>query len=106
LNKLGRYEEAAAAFDQAIAKRLPFRMLWYQFGPFEAYFNVGRYTDVLALAENNLATGADLVEETHYWMGRVYEAQGDTAQAAAAYQQALANNPLYSAAREALDRLT
>jgi tetratricopeptide (TPR) repeat protein len=106
LNKLGRYEEASAAFDQAIAKRLPFRMLWYQFGPFEAYYNTGRYTDVLALAENNLATGADLVEETHYWMGRVYEAQGEPAQAASAYQRALANNPLFTSAREALDRVS
>lgn len=106
LNRLGRYEEAAAAFDQAIAKRLPFRMLWYQFGPFEAYFNVGRYSDVLSLAQNNLATGANLVEETHYWMGRVYEAQGDRAQAAAAYQRALANNPLYLAARDALGRVS
>ena len=106
LNRLGRYEEAAAAFDQAIAKRLPFRMLWYQFGPFEAYFNVGRYSDVLSLAQNNLATGADLVEETHYWMGRVYEAQGDRAQAATAYQRALSRNPLYTAARDALGRVS
>ncbi|MFN8377056.1 MAG: C39 family peptidase [Anaerolineae bacterium] len=106
LNRLERYEEAAAAFDQAIAKRLPFRMLWYQFGPFEAYFNVGRFTDVLSLAQNNLASGADLVEETHYWMGRVYEAQGDMAQAASAYQRALSRNPLYTTAREALDRVS
>ena len=106
LNKLGRFEEAAAAFDQAINKQLPFRMLWYQFGPFEAYFNVGRYADVLSLAQNNLTSGADLVEETHYWMGRVYEAQGEAGEAMAAYQRALANNPLFSPAREALDQLS
>ncbi len=106
LTKLGRYDEAAAAFDQAINKRLPFRMLWYQFGPFEAYFNVGRYTDVLSLAQNNLTSGADLVEETHYWMGRVYEAQGETALATAAYQRALNKNPLYTAARDALTRIS
>lgn len=106
LTKLGRYEEAAAAYDQAINKRLPFRMLWYQFGPFEAYFNVGRYSDVLSLAQNNLTSGADLVEETHYWMGRVYEAQGQTALAATAYRRALTKNPLYTAARDALSRVS
>jgi hypothetical protein len=106
LTKLGRYEEAAAAYDQAISKGLPFRMLWYQFGPFEAYFNTGRYSDVLSLAQNNLTSGADLVEETHYWMGRVYEAQGDGAQAATAYRRALSKNPLYTAARDALSRVS
>lgn len=106
LTRLERYEEAAAAYDQAINKRLPFRMLWYQFGPFEAYFNVGRYSDVLSLAQNNLTSGADLVEETHYWMGRVYEAQGETALAATAYRRALTKNPLYTAARDALSRVS
>ncbi len=106
LTRLARYDEAAAAYDQAINKRLPFRMLWYQFGPFEAYFNAGRLTDVLSLAQNNLTTGADLVEETHYWMGRVYEARGEMGEARAAYQRALNNNPLYAAARDALDQLS
>ena len=39
---LDRHQEAATAFDQAIRlEELPFRMLWYQFGPFEAYFRQG-----------------------------------------------------------------
>jgi hypothetical protein len=105
LVKLGDYERAAAAFDEASRRELPFRMLWYQFGPFEAYFNVGRYDDVMALVQNNLTNGAQYVEETHYWQGRVYEARGMTAEASAAYQRALAHNPLYAAARERLDAL-
>ena len=38
---------AASAFDEARRIGLPYRMLWYQFGPFEAYLRVGRYQDVI-----------------------------------------------------------
>ena len=103
--KLGDYERAAAAFDHARQLDLPYRMLWYQFGPFEAYFETGRYDDVLALAANNANTSDNFVEETFYWEGRVYAAQGDRAKATAAFQQALAKNPNYQAARDALNNL-
>src|SRR5690606_5933284 len=36
---LGEMEKAAQAFDQARSLKLPWRMLWYQFGPFEAYYS-------------------------------------------------------------------
>ena len=49
-------EEAAAAFDQARQIGLPWRMLWYQFGPFEAYYETGRYDEVIALADATLQT--------------------------------------------------
>ncbi|MFQ3565525.1 MAG: tetratricopeptide repeat protein [Aggregatilineales bacterium] len=103
--RLGRYAEAAAAYDRAIQLRLPFRMLWYQFGPFEAYYNEGRFDDVLSLVQTNLTNGASYVEETHYWQGRVYAAQGRTREAAGAFQRALSRNPRFTAAREALNRL-
>ena len=49
LTRLGRHEEAAAAYDQARrGGTLPWRMTWYQFGPFEAYYHSGRLDDVLA----------------------------------------------------------
>lgn len=103
--KLERFEEAAVAYDRARQLGLPFRMLWYQFGMFEAYYNAGRYDDVMALVNTNLTNGAQYVEETYYWQGRAYAAQGQTQEAAAAYQRALLRNPRYSAAREALDAL-
>lgn len=103
--RLGQYEEAARAFDYALQLNLPFRMLWYQFGPFEAYFNVGRYDNVLALVNNNLTNGGQYVEETYYWQGRVFAAQGRTADATSAFRRALDRNPLYAAAQQALNSL-
>lgn len=105
LTRLGRYDEAAVAYDQARRAGLPWRMLWYQFGPFEAYFNVSRYDDVLALVETNLTNGAEYVEETYYWQGQVFAAQGRTQAAEGAFRQALGRNPLYTAAQTALDAL-
>jgi tetratricopeptide (TPR) repeat protein len=104
--RLGRYEEAATAYDQARrVDTLPWRMLWYQFGMYEAYFNVGRYDDVLALVNSNLNNGGEYVEETYYWQGRVLAEQGQDSQAASAFRQALNRNPSFDAAQSALNEL-
>lgn len=107
LTQLGQYEQAANYFD--VARRLntlPWRLTLYTFDIFEAYFNVGRYDDVLALVEANKLNGGQYVEETYYWQGRVLAAQGNTTQAAASFRQALARNPRFAAAQTALDQLS
>ena len=102
---LERYEEAATAFDQANRTgKLPWRMHWYQYGPFAAYFHVGRYDDVMSLVRINQNNAREL-EETYYWQGMVQEAQGKTQAAAASYRRALAYNPRFDAARQALASL-
>ena len=102
-DKLGQFDKAAAAYDRAFKLQvLPFRMLWYQFGPYDAYFQTGRYDDVMALANNVISSAGQYVEETFYWQGKVYQAQGHSGDAAAAYQKALAQNPNMQAARDAL----
>jgi len=103
LTKLGRYDEAARYFDEARRLNLPFRMLWYQFYPFQAYYEIGRYDDVIALVNNNLVNGGQYVEETYYWQGRVLAAQGSRTEAAAAFQRALVGNPRFAAAQQALN---
>ena len=105
-DKLGQFDKAASAYDQAFRLQvLPFRMLWYQFGPFDAYFQTGRYSDVLALANNNISSAGQYVEESFYWQGKVYQAQGKKGDAIAAYQKALAQNPNMQAARDALNAI-
>lgn len=101
---LGRYEEAAAAFDQARVLGLPWRMLWYQFGPYAAYAAVGRYADVIALADETLRVTANL-EESYYWRGRARQAQGDKDGARLDFEAALRYHPEWEPARIALDSL-
>jgi tetratricopeptide (TPR) repeat protein len=88
LTSLGRHAEAAAAYDEARRLGLHFRMLWYQFGPYESYYAVGRYDDVIALADATLATAANL-EESYYWRGMARLARGDTSGARADFESAL-----------------
>ena len=102
---LDRHQEAAIAFDHANRTgKLPWRIFWYQFGIFEAYFEVGRYDDVLSLARINQNNSSEL-EETYYWQGRVREALGNRQGAESLYRRALAYNPNYDDARAALQNL-
>jgi tetratricopeptide (TPR) repeat protein len=100
---LKQYREAAKAFDQAsrVGQGLPFRMLWYQFTPYEAYYNAGNYTNVMALVDATLQT-TQYVEETFYWRGMVEAAQGKSQQAIADFKQALKFNPNFTPAAEQL----
>ncbi len=101
---LGEFENAAAAFDQARAIGLPWRMLWYQFGPYEAYYQVGRYDEVILLADTALQDRPYL-EEAFYYKALALQAQGDIAGAAENFRQAADFNPNFRAARDALAAL-
>lgn len=100
---LGDYGPAAEAFDRARRIGLPWRMLWYQFAPFRAYYEVSRYDEVIALADATLRSAKDTIEEIYYWKGKAQLAAGDPASARASWQRALALNPNYAEARAALE---
>lgn len=100
------YEYAAVAYDKARELGLPWRMMWYQFGPLETYNAVGRYQDTLALTSANLNDGGGhWVEETFYYAGVARELMGETTRALDNYRQAVYLNGNFTAAREARDRL-
>lgn len=95
----GRSGEAAAAFDQARAFGLPWRMLWYQFGPFAAYLAEGRVQDVLTLTDEIIRI-TDSIEEIYTWRARALLAAGDVAGAQTAVQRALTLAPTFPPALE------
>lgn len=94
---LGQYEEAATAFDQARAIGLPWRILWYQFSPYEAYYRVGRYEDVLLLADMTLKD-RPYFEEAYYYKGLALLALGDDEAARDNLENAVTFNPLFQPA--------
>jgi tetratricopeptide (TPR) repeat protein len=98
---LSQFEPAAMAYDHARQIGLPWRMLWYQFGPFQAYYETGRYQEVVALSDATIKTTSS-VEEIYYWKGMALKAQGDVAGARQAWQRALELNPHYAEATAVL----
>ncbi|MEN6570289.1 MAG: C39 family peptidase [Anaerolineaceae bacterium] len=91
------YIGAAAAYDAAYGiypeiaeKQRPWRMIWYQTGPYYAYFYTGRYADVINLATTTLdAMSEPILEESYYWRAQAELAQGDQAAAVADLHKSL-----------------
>lgn len=104
--ELEMYTEAATAYDQARNLGLPWRMMWYQFGPFEAYYHEGRHSDVIALAAANLNDGGgQYVEETFYYAALSRAAMGETDRALNNLAGAISFNPNFTPAIIARDEL-
>ncbi|MHB0874842.1 MAG: C39 family peptidase [Anaerolineae bacterium] len=102
---LGRYEEAAAAYERAQEIGWPKRMLWYQFSIFEAALQAGKPEWAVSLADSVMAQ-TSTIEEIWYWRGQGLAAQGRVAEARYAYEQAATLNPDYLPATEALADLS
>lgn len=99
-----RYGEAADAFDTALAIGLPWRFTRYQFGPYLAYFNQGRFDDVIELADATLFRTYK-AEESMLWRGWARYRLGDVLGAIEDFRGALRVNPAYADARYALEYL-
>jgi hypothetical protein len=97
-----RYGEAAQAFDNALALGLPWRFTRYQFGPYIAYFNQGRFQDVIDLADATLYR-TNKAEESMLWRGWARFRLGDLGGAIEDFRAALEVNPNYLDAQYALD---
>jgi hypothetical protein len=110
---LGDYSEAAKAYDKAFALYAalpladrPWRMLWYQVGPYPAYYYTGRYQDVIELGNTTLSTLTEpVLEETYYWVGMARAAQGDMEKAIFDLKKAVDLNPNSTPASQELRRM-
>ncbi|HEX6306243.1 MAG TPA: C39 family peptidase [Anaerolineales bacterium] len=113
LMSLQDYAGAAEAYDQAFAMypsipevERPWRMMWYQTGPYFAYFYTGRYYDVIDLATRtleNMSTPA--LEESFYWRAMANAALGDTSGAIADYRSSLKLHPGFEPSLYQLEQL-
>jgi predicted double-glycine peptidase len=103
LTYLQDYAGAAAAYDQARKIGLPYRMLWYQFGPYRTYYFMGRYQDIIDLATFAIrSANIPAIEESYYWRGLAEQSLGRREDAIADYREALKQHAGYKLAEEAL----
>ncbi len=110
---LFEYVDAAIAYDYAFNlyatlsqddRIRPYRMMWYQTGPYKAYFWTGRYNDVIRLATTTLedTISKPVIEESLYWRGQAYYMIGNTQAAINDYRAALRYHPNWGPALRAL----
>jgi hypothetical protein len=113
---LREYVDAAAAYDNAFliynglesnSTTRPYRMLWYQTGPYWAYYYSARYADVINLATTTLedTVASPDLEESLLWRGRAYYMAGQTNLAVQDYRAALKVHPKWQPAIQALQDL-
>lgn len=102
--RLQEYVDAAFAYDQAFLlyanlesddTQRPYRIMWYQTGPYWGYYYSGRYQDVINLANTTLneTVAEPTLEESIYWRGLAYWASGNLDGAIADFQQTVYLNP-------------
>ncbi len=113
---LQQYGDATYAYDFAFQlyngltgdeSIRPYRMMWYQTGPYFAYFYSNRFSDVINLATTTLedTISEPTLEESLIWRGRAYYMAGDTQAAIKDYRAALKVHPNWPPAVQALQDL-
>lgn len=98
------YSSAAAAYDKAFVlypqidtAHRPYRILWYEPGPYIAYYYAERYRDVINLADQTLSFMADpALEESYYWRAMANVALGNVNEAVEDLRTSLKYHPGYA----------
>lgn len=100
------YDEAFRVYALIEDLKRPYRITWYETGPYFAYYYSGRYADVINLATQTIAsTDKPYLEESFYWRAMAYSALGDAASAARDLRQALEYHPGFAPVVTAMTNL-
>lgn len=113
---LQQYVDAAMAYDRVFhlyanwntdLGNPPYRIMWYQTGPYFAYYYSARYQDVINLANTTLndTISTPTLEESLLWRGRAYYQIGNTKNAVADFRAALQVHVNWPPAVQALQDL-
>jgi hypothetical protein len=97
------YDEAFRIYGTLKEEERPWRMLWYQTGPYYAYYYLQRYQDLYTLTKQTLdKTPEDAIPETWVWKGRAEVKLGLRDEAIESFKQALFWHPNWWVAEEEL----
>ena len=84
----GDLRKAVLEFE-TVENRLPFRTLWYQIEPIQAYFELGDYQRVLSLTDKILNNQNRAFSELYIIRGEIYKKQGDIEEAEREFEKAV-----------------
>lgn len=104
LYNTGNFEESVLEFEK-IQNSLPFRTLWYQIEPIQAYYELGEYTKVLNLTDEILNNHNRAFSELYVIRGNIYKKLGDIPQARSEFEKAVLYNSNLEEAQQALSTI-
>lgn len=104
LYNTGDYAGSVAEFEK-VENQLPFRTLWYQMEPVQAYFELGNYARVFQITDEVLNNHNLAYSEMYLLRGEIYKKQGKMTEARQEFEKAVKYNINLNAAHEALASL-
>lgn len=99
---LSDYERTVEEYEK-IESNLPFRTLWYQKEPIDAYFRLGNYDKVLNITSSILNNENKAFSELYLLRGKIFQSQGQTDLAQEEFESAVLYNNKLEEARLALN---
>ncbi|MCL5432730.1 MAG: C39 family peptidase [Patescibacteria group bacterium] len=99
---IGEYKQSIDEFEK-IENKLPWRTLWYQIEPVQAYFNLGNYDRVFSLTDTILNNHNRAFSEVYLIRGETYLKKGDRFSARQEFEKAYFYNKNLKEAKEALN---
>jgi tetratricopeptide (TPR) repeat protein len=103
-HNLGNYDESVKYFEQ-VERLLPFRTLWYQIEPIQAYQKLKQYDKVFELTEKILNNHNRAFSELYQIRAEVYLSQGNKDAARRELELAIYYNKNFKPAQEALEKI-
>ena len=98
------YEQSVREFEK-VENLLPFRTLWYQIEPIQAYYELGNYDRVFEITNRVLNNYNRAFSELYMLRGNIYKNQGNIEAARSEFQKAVFYNVNLISAQEALNSI-
>jgi tetratricopeptide (TPR) repeat protein len=84
---LGDFKGAVSEFEK-VESKLPFRTLWYQIEPIQAYYQLGNYQKVFSLTDKIFNNQNRAFSELYVLRGKIYQKQGNIEAAKSEFEKA------------------
>lgn len=101
---VGEYQRSIEEYEK-VENQLPFRTLWYQIEPIQAYEKIGNYQRVFEITDRILNNANRAFSELYKTRGDIYLEQGDKEAARREYELAVFYNQNYQPAVKVLNDL-
>ncbi len=104
LYNIQNYKRSAEEFEK-VENQLPFRTLWYQIEPIQAYYELGNYDRVFQITDRILNNYNRAFSELYILRGKIYQKQGNIQAAKNEFEKAVFYNSNLEEAKNLLSAI-